>query len=147
MSRLNDIIKGEDELTYKETAEVLKTLLANYCIARTWELNPDEVALYTLAIDKAIEALENAENNETETETETVYDMAHKIGDTYFANTPMNVAGARIYGGYLYIKGYDGGFPQLEEYIKVDLETKEIVKEYGALDCPISIGNGVWQLS
>lgn len=34
MSRLNDIVNGEDGLTYKETAEVLKTLLANYFIAQ-----------------------------------------------------------------------------------------------------------------
>lgn len=141
MSRLNDIVNGEDGLTYKETAEVLKTLLANYFIARMMKIKPDEVTIYTLAIDNAIKALENAEN----CETESVYNMAHEIGDAYFANTSMSVTGAGICGEYLYIKGYDGGFPHLEEYIKVDLKTKEIVKEYGAWDCPISIGNGVYK--
>lgn len=141
MSRLNDIVNGKDGLTYKETAEVLKTLLANYFIAQLMKVKPDEVTIYTLAIDNAIKALENAET----CETESVYNMAHEIGDAYFANTSMSVIGAGICGEYLYIKGYDGGFPHLEGYIKVDLKTKEIVKEYGAFDCPISIRNGVYK--
>lgn len=74
MSRLNDIVNGEDGLTYKETAEVLKTLLANYFIAQLMKVKPDEVTIYTLAIDNAIKALENADT----CETESVYNMAAK---------------------------------------------------------------------
>ena len=63
MGRLNDIVNGDGELTNKETAEILKILLANYYLARMWKINPDEGTIYTLAINKAIKALEHAENN------------------------------------------------------------------------------------
>lgn len=142
MGRLNDIVNGDGELTNKETAEILKILLANYYLVRMWKINPDEGTIYTLAINKAIKALEHAENNETETETESVYDMAHEIGDPYYADSPMSVTGAKVVDEYLYIKGYDGGFPSLEGYLKVDLKTRKIVKEYGAWNSPVSIENG-----
>lgn len=87
MGRLNDIVNGDGELTNKETAEILKILLANYYLVRMWKINPDEGTIYTLAINKAIKALEHAENNETES----VYDMAHEIGDPYYADSPMSV--------------------------------------------------------
>lgn len=143
MGRLNDIVNGDDELTNKETAEILKILLANYYLVRMWKINPDEGTIYTLAINKAIKALEHAENNETETES--VYDMAHEIGDPYYADSPMSVTGAKVVDEYLYIKGYDGGFPSLEGYLKVDLKTRKIVKEYGAWNSPVSIENGVYE--
>lgn len=143
MGRLNDIVNGDGELTNKETAEILKILLANYYLVRMWKINPDEGTIYTLAINKAIKALEHAENNETETES--VYDMAHEIGDPYYADSPMSVTGAKVVDEYLYIKGYDGGFPSLEGYLKVDLKTRKIVKEYGALNSPVSIENGVYE--
>jgi hypothetical protein len=145
MGRLNDIVNGDGELTNKETAEILKILLANYYLVRMWKINPDEGTIYTLAINKAIKALEHAENNETETETESVYDMAHEIGDPYYADSPMSVTGAKVVDEYLYIKGYDGGFPSLEGYLKVDLKTRKIVKEYGAWNSPVSIENGVYE--
>lgn len=138
MGRLNDIVNGDGELTNKETAEILKILLANYYLVRMWKINPDEGTIYTLAINKAIKALEHAENNETES----VYDMAHEIGDPYYADSPMSVTGAKVVDEYLYIKGYDGGFPSLEGYLKVDLKTRKIVKEYGAWNSPVSIENG-----
>lgn len=141
MGRLNDIVNGDGELTNKETAEILKILLANYCLVRMWKINPDEGTIYTLAINKAIKALEHAENNETES----VYDMAHEIGDPYYVDSPMSVTGAKIVDEYLYIKGYDGGFPSLEGYLKVDLKTRKIVKEYGAWNSPVSIENGVYE--
>lgn len=141
MGRLNDIVNGDGELTNKETAEILKILLANYCLVRMWKINPDEGTIYTLAINKAIKALEHAENNETES----VYDMAHEIGDPYYADSPMSVTGSKIVDEYLYIKGYDGGFPSLEGYLKVDLKTRKIVKEYGAWNSPVSIENGVYE--
>ena len=141
MGRLNDIVNGDGELTNKETAEILKILLANYCLVRMWKINPDEGTIYTLAINKAIKALEHAENNETES----VYDMAHEIGDPYYADSPMNVTGAKVVDEYLYIKGYDGGFPSLEGYLKVDLKTRKTVKEYGAWNSPVSIENGVYE--
>lgn len=34
MGRLNDIVNGDGELTNKETAEILKILLANYYLVR-----------------------------------------------------------------------------------------------------------------
>ena len=141
MGRLNDIVNGDGELTNKETAEILKILLANYYLARMWKINPDEGTIYTLAINKAIKALEHAENNETES----VYDMAHEIGDPYYADSSMSVTGAKMKDGYLYIKGYDGGVPSLEGYLKVDLKTRKIVKVYGAWNSPVSIGNGVYE--
>ena len=141
MGRLNDIVNGDAELTNKETAEILKILLANYYLVRMWKINPDEGTIYTLAINKAIKALEHAENNETES----VYDMAHEIGDPYYADSPMSVTGAKVVDEYLYIKGYDGGFPSLEGYLKVDLKTRKIVKEYGAWNSPVSIENGVYE--
>lgn len=137
MGRLNDIVNGDGELTNKETAEILKILLANYYL-----INPDAgTIIYTLAISKAIKTLEHAENNETKS----VYDMAHEIGDPYYADSPMSVTGAKIVDEYLYIKGYDGGFPSLEGYLKVDLKTRKIVKEYGAWDSPVSIENGMYE--
>lgn len=141
MGRLNDIVNGDGELTNKETAEILKILLANYYLVRMWKINPDEGTIYTLAINKAIKALEHAENNETES----VYDMAHEIGDPYYADSPMSVTGAKVVDEYLYIKGYDGGFPSLEGYLKVDLKTRKIVKEYVAWNSPVSIENGVYE--
>ncbi len=141
MGRLNDIVNGDGELTNKETAEILKILLANYYLVRMWKINPDEGTIYTLAINKAIKALEHAENNETKS----VYDMAHEIGDPYYADSPMSVTGAKVVDEYLYIKGYDGGFPSLEGYLKVDLKTRKIVKEYGAWNSPVSIENGVYE--
>ena len=141
MGRLNDIVNGDGELTNKETAEILKILLANYYLVRMWKINPDEGTIYTLAINKAIKALEHAENNETES----VYDMAHEIGDPYYADSPMSVTGAKVVDEYLYIKGYDGGFPSLEGYLKVDLKTRKIVKKYGAWNSPVSIENGVYE--
>lgn len=143
MGRLNDIVNGDGELTNKEAAEILKILLADYYLVRMWKINPDEGTIYTLAINKAIKALEHAENNETETES--VYDMAHEIGDPYYADSPMSVTGAKVVDEYLYIKGYDGGFPSLEGYLKVDLKTRKIVKEYGAWNSPVSIENGVYE--
>lgn len=141
MGRLNDIVNGDGELTNKETAEILKILLANYYLVRMWKINPDEGTIYTLAMNKAIKALEHAENNETKS----VYDMAHEIGDPYYADSPMSVTGAKIVDEYLYIKGYDGGFPSLEGYLKVDLKTRKIVKEYGAWNSPVSIENGMYE--
>lgn len=141
MGRLNDIVNGDGELTNKETAEILKILLTNYYLVRMWKINPDEGTIYTLAISKAIKTLEHAENNETKS----VYDMAHEIGDPYYADSPMSVTGAKVVDEYLYIKGYDGGFPSLEGYLKVDLKTRKIVKEYGAWNSPVSIGNGVYE--
>lgn len=93
MGRLNDIVNGDGELTNKETAEILKILLANYYLVRMWKINPDEGTIYTLAINKAIKALEHAENNETES----VYDMAHEIGDPYYADSPL-IQMTRQYG-------------------------------------------------
>ena len=141
MGRLNDIVNGDGELTNKETAEILKILFTNYYLVRMWKINPDEGTIYTLAISKAIKTLEHAENNETKS----VYDMAHEIGDPYYADSPMSVTGAKVVDEYLYIKGYDGGFPSLEGYLKVDLKTRKIVKEYGAWNSPVSIGNGVYE--
>lgn len=138
---MNDIVNGDGKLTNKETAEILKILLTNYYLVRMWKINPDEGTIYTLAISKAIKTLEHAENNETKS----VYDMAHEIGDPYYTDSPMSVTGAKVVDEYLYIKGYDGGFPSLEGYLKVDLKTRKIVKEYGAWNSPVSIGNGVYE--
>ena len=62
-----------------------------------------------------------------------------------FEKENISVKQSELYGNALYIKGYDGGFPSLEGYLKVDLKTRKIVKEYGAWNSPVSIENGVYE--
>lgn len=47
MGRLNDIVNGDGELTNKETAEILKILLADYYL-----INPDAGTIIYYACDK-----------------------------------------------------------------------------------------------
>lgn len=71
-----------------------------------------------------------------------IQDLAEKTAGKYFYENYMHVVGARIVGDQMYVKGFDSGFPHALGYVKVDLNSREIIKYYNANMCPVDIENG-----
>ena len=76
---------------------------------------------------------------------EKVYQLAHNLTKEYFYKNMMSVMGAKTIDGYMYVKGGDNGFPHTRAHVKIDLETNQIIKYYGAHDCPVYVGEGVYE--
>ena len=76
---------------------------------------------------------------------EKVYQLAHSLTEEYFYKNMMDIMGAKTIDGYMYVKGGNDGFPHTRAHVKIDLKTNQIIEYYGAHDCPVYVGEGVYE--
>ena len=76
---------------------------------------------------------------------EKVYQLAHSLTEEHFYKNMMDVMGEKTIDGYMYVKGGNDGFPHTRAHVKIDLKTNRIIEYYGAHDCPVYVGEGVYE--
>lgn len=73
-------------------------------------------------------------------------EYAEIISGKWFEENHLEIVGAKIVGNYMYVKGYDGGFPHASAYVKIDLKESKIVNYYNTqYECPVEVKDGVYE--
>ena len=52
---------------------------------------------------------------------------------------------AKKIDNYIYIRGYDGGFPHAAATAKFDIDTGKFVEMWGFYGCPVTITEGMYE--
>lgn len=63
----------------------------------------------------------------------------------WFEENHLEIVGTKIVGNYMYVKGFDGGFPYASAYVKIDMKESKIVDYYNAHSCPVEVKDGVYE--
>ena len=74
-----------------------------------------------------------------------VYDLAHKLADKWCHKNQLSMIGAKKIDNYIYVRGYDGGFPHAAATAKFDIDTGKLVKMWGFYGCPVTIMEGIYE--
>ena len=100
-----------------------------------------------MSIDEAIQFIEDYKQRHKHGRNkmnEDIYKLAHNLTDEYFYKDFMDVLGAKVVDGFLYVKGGNNGFPRTRAHVKIDLKTNKIVESFGATNCPVYIFDGTY---
>ena len=77
---------------------------------------------------------------------EILKECAEIISGKWFEENHLEIVGTKIVGNYMYVKGFDGGFPHASAYVKIDLKERKIVNYYNTqYECPVEIKDGVYE--
>lgn len=74
-----------------------------------------------------------------------VYDLAHKLADQWCYRNQLDIIGAKKSDNYLYVRGFNGGFPYEAATIKIDIDSGEIIQLWGFYGCPVTILEGMYE--
>lgn len=74
-----------------------------------------------------------------------VYNLAHKLADKWCYENQLHIIGAKKINDYLYVRGFDGGFPHAAATIKIDIDTGKIVQLWDYYGCPVTISEGIFE--
>ena len=69
--------------------------------------------------------------------------MYTNIDSTTYATVNHNRARTTSY--YIYVRGYDGGFPHAAATAKCDIDTGKFVETWGFYGCPVTIAEGTYE--
>lgn len=72
-------------------------------------------------------------------------EYAEKVAGKWFYENFLDIVGTKTIGDYMYIKGFNGGFPHASAYVKIDMKENKIVKYYNAHECPIEVKDGAYE--
>jgi hypothetical protein len=70
--------------------------------------------------------------------------MAIKVTYNHFYQNQMDILGSKIVDNYLYVMGGNNGLPHTRAYVKVNIDTEQIV-DYYTNNCPVYIEESVYQ--
>lgn len=65
-----------------------------------------------------------------------VYDLAHKLADKWCYRNQLDIIGAKKIDNYLYVRGFNGGFPHAAATAKFDIDTGKFIEMCGILWMP-----------
>ncbi len=68
-----------------------------------------------------------------------VYDLSHKLAAKWCYRNQLDIIGAKKSNNYLYVRGFNGGFPHEAATIKIDIDSGEIIQLWGFYGCPVTI--------
>ena len=74
-----------------------------------------------------------------------VYDLAHKLADEWCYKNQLIMIGAKKIDNYIYVRGFDGGFPHAAATAKFDIDTGKFVEMWGFYGCPVTIAEGTYE--
>ena len=74
-----------------------------------------------------------------------VYDLAHKFADEWCYKNQLIMIGAKKIDNYIYVRGFDGGFPHAAATAKFDIDTGKFVEMLGFYGCPVTITEGTYE--
>ena len=57
-----------------------------------------------------------------------VYDLAHKLAGEWCYKNQLDMIGAKKIDNYIYVRGYDGGFPHAAATAKFDIDTGNLLR-------------------
>ena len=72
-------------------------------------------------------------------------ECAENISGKWFEENHLQIVGTKTVGNYMYVKGFDGGFPHASAYVKIDMKESKIVDYYNAHECPVEVKDGVYE--
>lgn len=76
---------------------------------------------------------------------DTLKDYAELTVGKWFAENNLQIVGTKIVDDYMYVKGFDGGFPHASAYVKIDMKENKIVNYYDAYNCPVKVKDGIYE--
>ena len=53
--------------------------------------------------------------------------------------------GAKKIDNYIYVRGFDGGFPHAAATAKFDIDAGKFVEMWGFYGCPVTITEGIYE--
>lgn len=72
-------------------------------------------------------------------------EYAEIISGKWFEKNQLQIVGTKTVGDYMYVKGFNGGFPHASAYVKIDMKENKIVNYYNAHQCPVEVMDGVYE--
>lgn len=63
----------------------------------------------------------------------------------WFEENHLQIVGTKTVGDYMYVKGFDYGFPHASSYVKIDMKESKIVDYYNTHGCPVEVKDGVYE--
>lgn len=63
-----------------------------------------------------------------------VYDLAHKIADEWCYKNQLSMIGAKKIDNYIYVRGYDGGFPMRQLQQNLILTQENLLRRGDFMD-------------
>ena len=57
----------------------------------------------------------------------------------------LQIVGTKTVDDYMYVKGFDGGFPHASAYVKIDMKENKIVNYYDVHNCPVKVKDGIYE--
>lgn len=72
-------------------------------------------------------------------------EYAENISEKWFEKNQLQIVGTKTVGDYMYVKGFNGGFPHASAYVKIDMKENKIVNYYNAHQCPVEVMDGVYE--
>ena len=72
-------------------------------------------------------------------------EYAEIISGKWFEKNQLQIVGTKTVGDYMYVKGFNGGFPHASAYVKIDMKENKIVNYYNAHQCPVKVMDGVYE--
>ncbi len=76
---------------------------------------------------------------------DTLKDYAELTVGKWFAENNLQIVGTKLVDNYMYVKGFDGGFPHASAYVKIDMKENKIVNYYDAHNCPVKVKDGIYE--
>lgn len=74
--------------------------------------------------------------------SEEVKEICDRLNPDYIKKNFLSITGAKVINTYLFVRADDFGHPHCTGYTQFDLNTFEVVNEWGAHDFPITIKVG-----
>ena len=74
-----------------------------------------------------------------------LYYLAHKLATKWCHDNYLDIIGAKKIDNYLYVRGFDGGFPHAAATVKINIDTGKIIQSWGFYGCPITISEGMFE--
>ena len=72
-------------------------------------------------------------------------EYAEIISGKWFEKNQLQIVGTKTVGDYMYVKGFNGGFPHASAYVKIDMKENKIVDYYNAHNCPVEVKDGIYE--
>lgn len=72
-------------------------------------------------------------------------EYAENISGKWFKENYLQIVGTKTVDDYMYVKGFDGGFPHASAYVKIDMKENKIVNYYDAHNCPVKVKDVIYE--
>lgn len=72
-------------------------------------------------------------------------EFAEAIAGKWLHRNQLQLAGTKTVGDYMYVKGFDYGFPHAGGYVCIDLRSQYIIQHYDLNNCPVEVEDGIYE--